>query len=88
MWTYEYTAEYITETISKAASDAAVYEYRANDTICEAGNYTTVRSPRSSAGWAALIWGGVLFPFGPNVFSLASDPVHLHDDAACLAAVL
>ena len=43
MWTYEYTAQYITETISKAASDPSTYEYRVNDTICEAGNYTTVR---------------------------------------------
>ena len=43
MWTYEYTAEYINEAIAATASDKSTYEYRANDTICEAGNYTTVR---------------------------------------------
>ena len=43
LWTYEYTANYITEKIAATSSDPATYEYRANDTICEAGNYTTVR---------------------------------------------
>ena len=43
LWTYNYTAEYVTEKVVATATDPATFEYRANDTACEAGNYTTVR---------------------------------------------
>ena len=43
MWTYEYMAQYVTEKVAATAGDPELGVYRANDTICEAGNYTTVR---------------------------------------------
>ncbi len=42
-WTYEYMAEYVTEKVAATAGDPLLDVYRANDTVCEAGNYTTVR---------------------------------------------
>ena len=44
MWTYEYMAQYVTEKVNATAGEPLLDVYRANDTICEAGNYTTVRS--------------------------------------------
>ena len=44
LWTYNYTADYITERVAASSSNPMTFGYRANDTTCEAGNYTTVRS--------------------------------------------
>ncbi len=42
MWTYAYMEQYVTQKVLDTAGDPALDVYRANDTICEAGNYTTV----------------------------------------------
>ena len=42
MWTYEYMESYVTQKVLDTAGDPSLDVYRANDTICEAGNYTTV----------------------------------------------
>ncbi len=50
MWTYNYTADYITERVAAASSNPLTFGYRANDTACEAGNYTTVRDSQHCHG--------------------------------------
>ena len=42
MWTYAYMEQYVTQKVLDTAGDPQLDVYRANDTICEAGNYTTV----------------------------------------------
>ena len=44
MWTYDYMAAYITAKVLATAGDPQLDVYYANDTNCEAGNYTTVRT--------------------------------------------
>ena len=48
MWTYNYTADYITERVAAASSNPLTFGYRTNDTACEAGNYTTVRAAQGT----------------------------------------
>ena len=43
MWTYAYMEQYVTQKVLDTAGDPSLDVYRANDTICQAGNYTTVR---------------------------------------------
>ena len=56
MWTYEYMAEYVTEKVASTAGDPQLDVYHANDTICEAGNYTTVRRIENMESAVSLCW--------------------------------